>query len=199
MPNEMEPGSGVCPICGESNKTTQIYKMYSDLINGSHPQEVQGIAKKQLTIMVSPPTIVKSDGLSSLHPDLLALIFLLFLHICSPFNWLKKVHIHLFMVWVLEFLLIGYWLFRQKLMAKYNQNKHDREKLISEFRVKADIWMEMVYCKKDDLVFTPDHKVQLKLDQLKRILAQTDQRSRITSSKPVQGADLHSTDPNFPM
>ncbi len=163
----MEPGSGVCPICGESNKTTQIYKMYSNLINGSHPPEVQGIAKKQLTIMVSPPTIVKSDGLSSLHPDLLALILFIILAYLFAIQLVEKGPYTYIYGLIIGVLLIAFGLLRQKLMAKYNLNKHDREKLISEFRVKADIWMEMVYCKKDDLVFTPDHKVQLKLDQLR--------------------------------
>jgi len=166
-PNEIEPRSGVCPICGESNKTTQIYKMYSDLLNGSHPQEVQWIAKKQLTIMVSPPTIVKSAGLSSLHPDLLALILFIIFAYLFAIQLVEKGPLTFMYGLGIGVLLIGYWLFRQKLMAKYNQNKHDREKTIKELRVKADIWMEMIYCIKDDLVFSPDHKVQLKLDQLR--------------------------------
>ena len=167
MPNEMEPGSGVCPICGESNNATQIYKMYSDLLNGSLSQEVQGIAKKQLTIMVYPPMIGKSDGLSSLHPDILVLILFIILAYLFAIQLVEKGPYTFIYGLGIGVLVIGYWLFRQNLMTKYTQNKHDREKLISEFRAKADIWMEMVYCKKDDLVFTPDHKVQLKLDQLR--------------------------------
>jgi hypothetical protein len=166
-PNEIGPGSDVCPICGESINTIQIVKMYSDRVNGSPSQEVQGIDKKSLTIMISPPTITKKDNLSSLHPDVLALfLFIIFAYLFTIQLVEKGPYPSIYGLGI-GVLLIAYWLFRQKLMAKYNQNKHDREKIISDLRVKADIWMELVYCKKDDLVFTPDHKIQLKLDQLK--------------------------------
>ena len=165
--NGMDPESVVCPICGDAMEITHIYKIYSDLLIGSNAKEVQGIPKKQLTIMLSPPRIIKNGGLSSINPDVFAFILLV-------------IFVYLLTIQLVEngpytqgyglgngILIIAYWLLRRKLMAKYDQNKHDREKLISELRVKADIWMEMVYCKKDNLVFTPDHKIQLKLEQLR--------------------------------
>ena len=115
VPNEMEPGSGVCPICGESNNTTQIYKMYSDLLNGSHPQDVQGIAKKQLTIMVSPPTIVKSDGLSSLHPDLLALILFIIFAYLFAIQLVEKGPLYIY-------LWFGYWSSSHRLIGCFAKN-----------------------------------------------------------------------------
>jgi uncharacterized membrane protein len=163
----MEPEAVICPICGESDNATQVFKMYADLLDGSPSQEIQGIAKKQLTIFVSPPTIVKNGGISSLHPDLLTLIlFIIFAYLFTIRLVEKGSYTFIFGLGI-GVLLIAYGLFRQKLLAIYNQNKHDREKSISELRAKADIWMEMVYCIKDDLVFTPDHKIQLKLDQLR--------------------------------
>jgi hypothetical protein len=165
--SNMENESEVCPICGESKDTTHLFKMYSELLNGASLQEVKGIAKKQLTVIVSPPTIAKSDGISSLHPDLLALLlFIIFIYLFA-IQLVEKGPYTLIYGLGVGVLLIAHGLIRQKLLAKYNQNKHDREKLISEFRAKADIWMKMVYCIKDDLVFTPDHKIQLKLGQLR--------------------------------
>jgi hypothetical protein len=165
--DEMESESGVCPICGESNNATHLYKIYSDLLNGSYTQEVLSLSTKQLTIMVSPPMIGKNEGLSSLHPDLLVIIlFIIFVYLFAIQLAQKGLYTIIYGSGI-GFLLFVYWIFRQKLVAKYTQNKFYREKLISELRAKVDIWMVMVYCKKDDLVFTPDHKVQLKLDQLR--------------------------------
>ncbi len=172
---EMEKESEVCPICGESKDTTHLYKMYSELLNGSPSQEIQGIAKKQLTIIVSPPTIAKNGGLSSLHPDLLALLlFIIFTYLFAiqlvekgPYTFIYGLGVGV--------LLIAYWFFRQKLMARYEKIRFERQLSISNVRVQADIWMAMVYCKKDDLVFTPDHKVQLKLGQLREYWHKTEE------------------------
>jgi hypothetical protein len=164
---EMEKESEVCPICGESKDTTHLYKMYSELLNGSSSHEIQGIAKKQLTLMVSPPTIVKTDSLSSIHPDVLAFILLIVFVYLFAIQLVEKGPYTIIYGLGVGVLLLAYWFFRQKLMARYEKIRNDRQLSISNVRVQADIWMAMVYCKKDDLVFTPDHKVQLKLSQLR--------------------------------
>jgi hypothetical protein len=165
--SDMENESEVCPICGESKDTIHLSKMYSDLLNGSSSQEIQGIAKKQLAIIVSPPFIEKSDSLSSLHPDLLAfLLFIIFAYLFAIQLVEKDPYTIIYGLGV-GVLLITYWFFRQKLIARYEKIRNDRQLSISNVRLQADIWMAMVYCKKDDLVFTPDHKVQQKLGQLR--------------------------------
>jgi hypothetical protein len=164
---EMENESEVCPICGESKDTSHLYKMYSELLNGSSWQDIQGITKKQLTILVSPPTIVKNGGLSSIHPDVLAFILLIIFIYLFAIQLAEKGQYTLVYGLGIGILFIAYWFFRQKLTARYIKVNSDRQLSISNVRVQADIWMAMVYCKKDDLVFTPDHKVQLKLGQLR--------------------------------
>jgi hypothetical protein len=164
---EMEKESEVCPICGESKDTTHLNKMYSELLNGSPSQSIQGITKKQLTTMVSPPMIAKNGGLSSLHPDLLALLLLIIFAYLFSIQLVEKDPYTIIYGLGVGVLLPAYWFFRQKLMTRYQKMRNDRQLSISNVRVQADIWMAMVYCKKDDLVFTPDNKVQLKLSQLR--------------------------------
>jgi hypothetical protein len=165
--SEMENESEVCPICGESKDTAHLFKMYSELLNGSYPKELQGVPKKQLTIMVSPPLIEKTDSLSSIHPDVMAFILLIVFVYLFAIQLAEKGTYTIVYGLGIGVLLIAYWFFRQKLMARYEKIRNDRQLSISNVRVQADIWMAMVYCKKDDLVFTPDHKVQLKLAQLR--------------------------------
>ncbi len=164
---EMEMESEVCPICGESKDTTHLYKMYSELLNGSYPQVLQGVSTKQLTIMVSPPLIEKTDSLSTIHPDVLAFILLIIFGYLFAIQLAEKGPYTIVYGSGVGVLLIAYWSFRQKLIARYKKVRNDRQLSISNVRVQADIWMAMVYCIKDDLVFTPDHKVQLKLGQLR--------------------------------
>ena len=157
----------VCPICGDSKDTIHLHKMYTDLLAGAYESDVQGINKSQLTRMISPPALLKNDRLSSIQPDVLALILFVIIGYLFVIRLAEKGPYTLVYGLGIGVLLLTYLILRQILMAKYVKNKHARDLLISEIRAKADIWMEMIYCKKDDLVFTPDHLIQLQLDQLK--------------------------------
>jgi hypothetical protein len=133
---EMEKESEVCPICGESKDTTHLYKMYSELLNGSPSQTIQGITKKQLTIMVSPPTIVKNGGLTSFHPDLLAFLLIIIFTYLFAIQLLEKGPYTFIYGLGVGVLLITYWFFRKKLTARYEKfRKIDNYQfLLSEYK-----------------------------------------------------------------
>lgn len=164
--NKIENTHAVCPICRESKDSILIHKIYADLLSGVIVQDAHGYSKNQLTRLVAPPALTKNNKRTSIHPDLLALVFFIIFAYLFTIQLVEKGAFTLGYGLGIGVLLIAYGFLRQRLLTKFDRNKRDREIVISDVRANADIWMEMVYCKKDDLVFTPDHKVQLKLDQL---------------------------------
>jgi hypothetical protein len=164
--NPIENTQAVCPICRESKDSIHIHKIYADLLSGAFVQDAHGYSKNQLTRLVSPPALTNNTKRTSIHPDLLALILLIIFVYLFTIQLAEKGAYILGYGLGIGVVLIAYGFLRQRLLTKFDRNKHDREILISDVRAKADVWMELVYCKKDDLVFTPDQKVKLKLDQL---------------------------------
>jgi hypothetical protein len=156
----------LCPICGERSKTMMVSDLYVEAMEGKRTNDYPGLSRAKWVNLITPPTPPKQDRLSSLHPDILAIIVLIivgYLLVIRIFDNDPNV-ILLGIGIVILFLL--YVFFRKRLVHRFTKNKDSRNLLLDAARKKAEIWMDLAYCSKDKVFFTSDYTVRLQPGEL---------------------------------
>lgn len=164
--------NGGCPVCGNSDATIPIHLLYADMLVGEKmPKGMQpGLSRAKLIKQIFPPRIPKKNLTASLNPDFLialGLIVTAYLVITQ----LSGLMDYLLPMGIGVIIFIGIYLFtRRWFLDRHDHAIKEREEKLSRVRAKADIWMELIYCPKDNLIFLPDHSLKLELDQVKTYL-----------------------------
>jgi hypothetical protein len=164
--------STACPNCGDHDSTKIIYKLYSDLLEGRKIPEdiVPGMTRAKLVSLISPPQIPGKKLLASLHPDfVMALVSIVVMYLLAI--RIGELAYNLLPLVVGAIIFIALYLFiRRWLINRYRSALNKREEQLSVIRAKADIWMKLIYCPKDNLVFLPDYSMKMELSCLKGFL-----------------------------
>jgi hypothetical protein len=161
-----------CPVCGDNSDIYPVHQLYSNLLMGENiPGEIRpGLSRLRLSKLISPPRIPGKTLASSLNPDflmvlgLIVVIYLIITGINDLRDYLIPMGIGLFI-----FLAI-YLITRSWFINRYNGALNKRAEQLSRIREKADIWMKLIYCPKDDLVFLPDYSIKMELSQMMNYL-----------------------------
>lgn len=161
--------NGGCPVCGNSDATIPIHLLYADMLVGEKmPKGMQpGISRAKLMKQIFPPRIPKKNLAASLNPDfiialgLIVIVYLVITQLSGLRNYLLPMGIGII-------IFLGIYLFiRRWFIDRHDHAIKEREEKLSKVREKAEVWMELIYCPKDNLVFLPDHSLKLELDLLK--------------------------------
>ncbi len=156
----------LCPICGERSKTMMVSDLYVDAMEGKRTNEYPGLSRAKWVNLITPPIPPKQDRLSSLHPDILAIIVLVivgYLLVIRIFD--NDPNVILFGIGI-AILFLLYASFRRRLVDRFTIYKESRKKVVDDVRINAEIWMDLAYCSKDKVFFTSDKRVQLQPGEL---------------------------------
>lgn len=155
-----------CPICGKGDQTIPLHTLYKQLLEGKANGVSSGLSMVKLISNISPPGLPGKNRLLSIHPDLLAgigifvVLYLLVTHIYGE----------TFPPTTLLFTAIAgiiiYLGFRKRFLERYQTIKAERAALVKIIMLQADTWMDMIYCKKDHLVYSPDLSLQIIVEKL---------------------------------
>jgi hypothetical protein len=157
-----------CPVCGDNSDIYPVHQLYSNLLMGDKILgEIRpGMPRMRLIKLISPPPIPRKNLASSLNPDFLmalGLIVVIYVNITG----IADLRDHLFQMGIgVVILLAVYLLTRSWFINRHRSALDKRAEQVAEIRAKADIWMMLNYCPKDDLVFSPDYSIKMELSQL---------------------------------
>jgi len=162
----MKANNPACPICRKDDQTIPLHILYKELLEGKAYNFSSGLTRVKLVSYISPPGLPGKNRLLSIHPDLLAGIgiFVVLYLLVSQMNGVVFSPSALLITAIAGILI--YLGFRKRLLDRYQKTIAERVALVKIIRSQVDIWMDMIYCKTDYLVYSPDLRLQIKVEKL---------------------------------
>jgi hypothetical protein len=171
-----------CPVCGKRNQSVPVRVLYfagiqnqnsaskSDAaIDQSLPESFKQISDQELTALsrrLKPPQSSKSPGLRPIHPDLVVLAFSLFV----PFFLIKIYASQPSSVLPLIVLLAGmYGIYiwkRNSTLRSFNIEETRYKEKRNQNQRALQRWMDLHYCKCEDIIFIPKENQVYPVDQM---------------------------------
>ncbi len=156
----------VCPICGEQINTRMVSDLYVEALGARSGSNYLGLSRTKWINLIAPQGLPKQDRLASLHPDMLASIVFIIIGYLFILKLIDSDPNAAVLGIGVAVLLLVYWFFRNKLIARFSRMKNIRNTQLEEVRGNAEIWMDLAFCFTDKVFFTADKSIRLTPEEL---------------------------------